>query len=113
MGGKVNARDNPEGWTTRQLVEFMHKDISGMKLAFDQVLRPFKAERKQARELLESMRGEKDRAHADIFNVMQLIARRHPEMFDDAVAVLVNPQKRISRAFLMSWRRRVGLKEGA
>ena len=106
-----NARTNPEVWPTKKLVEFIHKDISDLKLAFDIVLKPFKSELRQARDNVDSLRGEKDRLHDDLAAVMQFIAKRHPESFDEALALMLDPSRKGWRKFRKSWRHRVGLDE--
>ncbi len=112
---RPNARDDPEAWTTRELVVFMHRDISSMKLDFDRVLRPFKVELRQVRQDNEALRGQRERLQNDLAEVMQLIAKKHPETFDAALALMLNPKRSGWKKFRSAWRQRVGLelpKEG-
>jgi hypothetical protein len=98
-----------EGRPKKDVLVYIQRDLEQLKHTLDKILRPFKTEVKQLREENNSLREGAHAKEREVEAVLLLIAKRHPETLDDALGVLVDPNRRGWKKFRENWRHRLGV----
>lgn len=91
---------------------YIQRDIEALKHTLDKVLRPYKTDVKRLSEANRSHVENLRRKHRETEELMALIARKAPGLFDDALGVLADPNRRGWKKFRESWYRRMEIATG-
>jgi len=88
---------------------YIQRDLEEIKHALHQHLRPYKSDVKSLREMNASFRATVHRKDEEIERLLMLIAKKAPDLLDDALAALVDPQRRGWKVFRRNWLARLGV----
>lgn len=91
----------------QDVLVYLQRDIEALKHTLDRILRPYKADVKSLRDENASLRGNINKQAKDIEHLMVLISKRSPELIEEALATIVNKDKKGWQVFRTSWLRRL------
>jgi hypothetical protein len=99
------SEDRPK----KDVLVYIQRDLEAIKHTLDRYLKPYKADLKQLREENLSLRENARAKEGEVEAVMRVVARKHPELVDELLAALVDPERRGWKKFRANWRYRLGL----
>lgn len=92
----------------KKTIEYIQSDLNQLKHTIDKVLRPYKGDVKSLQSTNGSLRAGIARIEEDQEKLLRLISTRAPDLLDDALALLLDRNRKGWKKFRNNWLLRLG-----